>query len=935
MLRSTVLAGLSLLITLLLAYSAFDTPTKISPQGCRMSYMSPSYVLQTGFNASWTSASLASRYRLMLYREVGWDSTDELRGIPVLFIPGNAGSAHQVRSIASSATRQFYSSPSHISPAFASRNLRPLDVFAVDFNEDLSAFHGPTLASQRQYSADAISYILSLYPKGTQILVMGHSMGGLVATTLLPASHISAVITMSTPHSVPPARFDSRMDAIYADVQDRLMHDSTPILSICGGITDTMIPSEFCTLPPSKGEDAGFRKTVFTSSLEGCWSGVGHREMVWCHQVRWRVARALLEIGGENTKDGIARVLRDWFRDGISSPRHELGENEHDAMDSPNLTAAAAQLVSPAFIYPPLGTSSYKLLIPKSRDPRKVVFYLSEGTILSVSPANPLPLSAKLHICRQTVAESSDPPIPICNTVHPTSLRLIPNPDSTKPFPIPKEGVDESEGVVVLTADLPPNYGETFEEWLQIDVHSETSRAWVTASIEDAQPVMGYFSAFVPLFGDIEIRLDPMVLYTDIRLVNVLSNALLVYRSRVKLNKSCEGSVLPPLLLHTSGPVEAHYHRLSNDGTNFLHGHSSAPFLPIPKDLSETYSRGLNLTIYSSGVCGVETLYITIDWWNTFGRWGARYWNAVLTWSAGVICFLFYWSWSMWDANSSMPAPSQALEYAARLLPQTMLLFTLISFVPLPSAYWLGNVGEPMFAPLAALILFVSCGLVVLSWIGLTSILLPYGKLVSFITRAPDDNSKEKPASLSGALFTILFMSLLVFLFIPWQVAFLACYLIHWHHCALLLQVSTSNQTQISTRNQKLLFLLGMTWCLPVVAPVLIVWVRTLATAGLTTPFDGDHVALNSLSFVALSYAMATTRGPIFQRRHRLEFISVPYLYALGAIAAFVLGPRSTYRMYEAINWPTFALVCFRVVSRYVRGAERTASAHAAEARAF
>jgi hypothetical protein len=30
------------------------------------------------------------------------------RGLPVLFIPGNAGSYSQVRSIASSASRQFY-----------------------------------------------------------------------------------------------------------------------------------------------------------------------------------------------------------------------------------------------------------------------------------------------------------------------------------------------------------------------------------------------------------------------------------------------------------------------------------------------------------------------------------------------------------------------------------------------------------------------------------------------------------------------------------------------------------------------------------------------------------------------------------------------------------------------------------------------------------
>lgn len=51
-------------------------------------------------------------------------------GTPALFIPGNAGSSHQVRSIASSATRQFYSAPFQPNPEFVSRGMKPLDVFA-------------------------------------------------------------------------------------------------------------------------------------------------------------------------------------------------------------------------------------------------------------------------------------------------------------------------------------------------------------------------------------------------------------------------------------------------------------------------------------------------------------------------------------------------------------------------------------------------------------------------------------------------------------------------------------------------------------------------------------------------------------------------------------------------------------------------------------
>jgi hypothetical protein len=55
---------------------------------------------------------------------------------------------------------------------------------SVNYNEDLSAFHGPTLDVETSYVSSVISYTLSLYPTGTPIIVMGHSMGGIVATSL-------------------------------------------------------------------------------------------------------------------------------------------------------------------------------------------------------------------------------------------------------------------------------------------------------------------------------------------------------------------------------------------------------------------------------------------------------------------------------------------------------------------------------------------------------------------------------------------------------------------------------------------------------------------------------------------------------------------------------------------------------------------------------
>lgn len=62
---------LSLCIVATLYYAALDTVKSLSPQGCRMSWMSPSYVLQSRFDHTWSP--LAGRYSLWLYREVGWD----------------------------------------------------------------------------------------------------------------------------------------------------------------------------------------------------------------------------------------------------------------------------------------------------------------------------------------------------------------------------------------------------------------------------------------------------------------------------------------------------------------------------------------------------------------------------------------------------------------------------------------------------------------------------------------------------------------------------------------------------------------------------------------------------------------------------------------------------------------------------------------------
>ena len=83
----------------------------------------------------------------------------------------------------------------------------------------------------------------SLYPTDTSIIAMGHSMGGVVATSLL------------------------RIAFIYCRNPAALATANIPILSLCGGAMDLMVPSKWCVLPDAANTGV-YRRTVFSSALE-------------------------------------------------------------------------------------------------------------------------------------------------------------------------------------------------------------------------------------------------------------------------------------------------------------------------------------------------------------------------------------------------------------------------------------------------------------------------------------------------------------------------------------------------------------------------------------------------------------------------------------------------------------------------------------------
>lgn len=225
-----------------------------------------------------------------------------------------------------------------------------MDFFSVDFNEDFSAFHGQTILDQAEYLNDAVAYILSLYhdprrsqrdpglPDPSSVILVGHSMGGFVARTMLTMSNyqsnsINTIVTMSAPHARPPVSVDAESVRTYKQVNDYwrqaykqkwasdnpLWH--VTLISIAGGGLDTVVPSDFASLESIVPSTHGF--TVFTSGIPNVWTGADHIQTTWCVQLMKPIVRSIfssLDVhrpGQTKPRAERMRIFRRWYLTGM------------------------------------------------------------------------------------------------------------------------------------------------------------------------------------------------------------------------------------------------------------------------------------------------------------------------------------------------------------------------------------------------------------------------------------------------------------------------------------------------------------------------------------------------------------------------------------------------------------------------------------------
>ncbi|XP_015723139.1 GPI inositol-deacylase isoform X1 [Coturnix japonica] len=246
-------------------------------------------------------------YELYLYGEGNYAEENKnliLTGIPILFLPGNAGSYKQVRSLGS----------------IALRKAEDLDFkyhfnfFSVNFNEELVALYGGTLQRQTKFVHECLKVILKLY-RGqefapTSVAIVGHSMGGLVARALLTLRNfkpelINLLITQATPHVAPVMPLDRYLTDFYRAVNSHWILKAQDLrnlttLSVAGGFRDYQVRSGLAFLPRLSQHDSAL--SVVSSAVPRAWASTDHLSIVWCKELILATIRAFFDLIDENTR---------------------------------------------------------------------------------------------------------------------------------------------------------------------------------------------------------------------------------------------------------------------------------------------------------------------------------------------------------------------------------------------------------------------------------------------------------------------------------------------------------------------------------------------------------------------------------------------------------------------------------------------------------
>lgn len=336
-------------------------------------------------------ARLYPAYGLYLYGEGLYAQETralKLTGAPVLFLPGNAGSYKQARSLGSVALRKAENMEGGLH----------FNVFTVDFNEELVALYGGSLLRQTHFLHESIKAILRLYkhlktPPQSVVLV-GHSMGGVVARALftLPRFNtnlVSLIITQASPHLAPVLALDPYLLDFYSAVRQKWVNQAkklrnVTVLSVGGGYRDYQVRSGLTSLPCTPGDPN--KLSLVATAVPRTWVSTDHLSIVWCKELVLATVRAFFDLIDPETRQFTVNpekkmaVLNHHF---IRHPVRMLGETQDTSISILDFPEAWSEVNTLRLAYstPKEGQAKYFLFALSSRRRAYSHFYCRSNNL--------------------------------------------------------------------------------------------------------------------------------------------------------------------------------------------------------------------------------------------------------------------------------------------------------------------------------------------------------------------------------------------------------------------------------------------------------------------------------------------------------------------------------------------------------------------------
>ncbi|RLV85094.1 GPI inositol-deacylase [Meyerozyma sp. JA9] len=956
------IAVVGIVIFMLTAHLFTQTLEGADSPGCRQVFMGPSYARIRAFDESHTK--FASKYSLYLYREQGKDPLPDsdnaagfLDGIPALFIPGNAGSYRQVRSIAAETSNLYFDE---------NVGVKNYDFFSAEFNEDFSAFHGRTLLDQAEFLNEAIKYILYLYsskpnpPKS--VLLLGHSMGGIVARVMLTLPNyvedsVQTIVTLASPHAAAPLTTDGDILRIYSAI-DRFWYEgyhlpndsiqnkrlsNVTLISITGGLLDNTLPADYTSLGFLVPESHGF--TVYTTGIRDVWTPVDHLAIVWCSQLRTQVSRMLLEFADDKvpTKQKPLqermKIARTRLLTGFEDVCNQDRNIRHTSSDR------AIQLVvddsQVKFLQ-----SHEQLRISEQSSTLIHAFDLSDQTSFNLVSSN-IQSWNKFAETRHHVS------VLLCNKnskeVATSKVFVLGDQDSSRKLTY--VCYDAKEDVLSIPNSKASTLRETSSGGKKQPFHairyngkdlapyqyafifSGDAENFVVADVQPDLELVASESLSSLILGDTHIEIpSERPLITNIKVRGAWSS-ILAYRLSFDGYRGENDPFAPLLRQWKSNPYETKWHLQPNNVLLTVHG--VAPFTPFKYDM-KNHDQGLNLELWSVSEPGQQRLRLTlkVDIISSLRLLVLRYRLAIIAFCVAITLAIFAIQMNSLLQSKSVPSFSYALSeltspkifglcclFLSILTPVARIcavqkILDMVDPVVLQdrnevnmslhaefklNSYYLG-LEETSLWFVGPLFYIIGVGIVSLTY----WIIYGAATILSFIVqrffqkpRKTETNDKEAIEVVSYDRNKILLFfaaCICTSIYLPYQLAYVVCCIIQ---AVVVVKLNcTGNRSLI---NYHTTILLLMIWVLPINIPVIIVFVHNISVDW-TTPFSSHH---NFLAILPIMLVVGRHANRNYLPKFEKGSIGLKVFY--GYIGYFTLyclvyGIRHTYWIHHLLN---------------------------------